>query len=387
MRQQIIRIKARNFRSLESVDVALGPLNVLVGPNGSGKTNLLKVLQFLATTVRYDLTAALDDWRGFEHVQRQDDKPGTVRIVIEGQITQHASWGAPDEYTLELERGAKGILRREDFSFKRQGGQGRRFTARGNKITISGDENRRVALASPQTTGLATLPKLADTEGGLGIRSFADFLSSIRVLEPEVSAARLPSRQLDARLANDGSNLADALDRLRRIDSDAFNLLVSDVRQCLPGLLDVTFKPVGGAARSVSVQLVEAGVSQPIDLADASFGTVRLLSLLTALHEPDPPGFTAIEEVDHGLHPYALDILVDRLRAASEKTQILAASHSPTLLNRLHADEIIVCDRDPATSASIIPAIATNQVRKAMDSSDWRAGELWFAGAIHGVPA
>jgi energy-coupling factor transporter ATP-binding protein EcfA2 len=110
MRQQISRIKARNFRSLESVDVSLGQLNVLVGPNGSGKTNLLRVLEFLATTVRYDLSAALDDWRGFEHVQRQDQKPGTVRIVVEGQITQHSSWGAPDGYTLELEHGAKGIL-------------------------------------------------------------------------------------------------------------------------------------------------------------------------------------------------------------------------------------------------------------------------------------
>lgn len=387
MPRLLTRIQARNFRSLENVDVELGGLNVLIGPNGSGKTNLLNVLRFLATTVRYDLNAALEDWRGFEHVQRQDERPGAVKITIRGVITQNASANAPDEYSLELSTTKTGISRKEDFTFKRQGGQGRRYTARGNRITISGDAERRVQLASAQTTGLATLPKLADDEGGLGIRAFADFLTRIRVLEPNVELARQPARQYDAALAGDAANLADALARLRIGDPDSWALLVSDVRRCLPGLVDITLQPSGGSARSVVVNLIEQGLARPLELADASFGTVRVLALLAALHEPDPPPFTAIEEVDHGLHPYALDIIVDRLRAASERTQILAATHSPTLVNRLDADEIIVCDRDPETGASLIPAVPRAQIRAALTQSDWRAGELWFSGAIHGVPA
>lgn len=384
---QLTRIDARNFRSLEHVDVTLGRFNVLIGPNGSGKTNLLNVLRFLATTVRFDLNAALDEWRGFEHVQRQDQHPGPVKIAIEGLITQHASPTAPDRYELEVGRGKTGISRKEDFTFKRQGGQGRRYTARGNRITISGDAEKRVQLASPQTTGLATLPKLADDEGGLGIRTFAEFLSRIRVLEPNVDLARQPSRQLDASLAGDAANLADALARIKTRDADSWALLVSDVGRCLPGLVDVRLQPVGGGTRSVFVQLIEEGLSTPIDLVDASFGTVRVLALLAALHEPDPPPFTAIEEVDHGLHPYALDMIVDRLRSASARTQILAATHSPTLVNRLNADEIIVCDRDATSGASVIPAISRSQVQAALAASDWRAGELWFSGALRGVPA
>jgi len=83
MTQPIARISARNFRSLKNVDVPLAPLTVLIGPNGSGKTNLLNVLRFLATTVRFDLSAALDDWGGFDHIQRQADDTGPVRITIE----------------------------------------------------------------------------------------------------------------------------------------------------------------------------------------------------------------------------------------------------------------------------------------------------------------
>ncbi len=61
-------------------------------------------------------------------------------------------------------------------------------------------------------------------------------------------------------------------------------------------------------------------------LASASFGTIRALALLAMLHDPDPPKLTCVEEVDHGLHPYALDRIVERLRDASTRTQVLAAT-------------------------------------------------------------
>ena len=80
MKQPVTRIRARNFRSLADVDVTLRPLTVLVGPNASGKTNVLNVLRFLATTVRFDLGAALQEWRGFEHIQRQGEKKGPVLL-------------------------------------------------------------------------------------------------------------------------------------------------------------------------------------------------------------------------------------------------------------------------------------------------------------------
>jgi predicted ATPase len=389
--QEITRIRAQRFRSLADVDVRLGRLNVLIGPNGSGKTNLLKVLQFLATMARYDLSFAVRDWNGFDHIQRQAGKPLPVRLTIEGRITEHSSGNALDEYMLRLSQTASGISRTEEFTFKRSSGRGRRYKASGKEIEISdldSDAPRQVQrVADAQTTGLATLPKLADEQGGLGIRTFANFLSSIRVLEPDVVAARQPSRPYNANLADDASNLADALAQLKVSDPDAWPLLVADVRSCLPGLDEIQIVPVGGPGRAVSVQLVEQGVTKPIELADASFGTVRVLALLTALHEPDPPPFTAIEEIDHGLHPYALDILVDRMRAASSRTQILAATHSPTLVNRLTADEIIVCDRDPDTGASLIPATSSKQIRAQLAATDWQAGELWFSGALRGVPA
>jgi predicted ATPase len=319
-----------------------------------------------------------------------------VVLGIEGQVTSHSSVNALDEYRLSFSRGSRGLTRSEEFTFKRSPGRGRRLTVSGRTvkfeeyaftdprdIELSGQRQ----LATSQTTGLAALPRLGESEGGAGIRQFTEFLTGIRVLEPDVVAARTPSRELGAPLADDAGNLADALRRIHRLDPDAWGGLVWDASQCLPGLEGIHFAPVGGSSRPVSVQLVERGLSHPIDLIDASFGTVRLLAMLAALHDPEPAAFIAIEEVDHGLHPYALDLLVDRLRAASRRSQILAATHSPTLLNRLTPEEIVVCDRDPQTGASIVPAVRPDQIRAAMSATDFRAGELWFAGAIRGVPA
>lgn len=387
--QPVTRIRAKNFRSLADVDVAIAPFTVLVGPNGSGKTNLLNILRFLAATVRFDLGAALREWRGFESVQRQARETGAVKLTVEGAVTQYASESAPDAYTLTLQLRGTSLSRTEEFTFKRRGGRGRRITVTGSTVRIAdeGGEDARRQLAGSQTTGLATLPKLADEDGGLGIRSFTDFLTRLRVFEPDVQAARQPARPYGATLADDASNLADALERLRRQDEDAWELLKIDMSQCLPGFQDLNLAPVGGSTRAVAVQIVESGLRKPIDLADASFGTVRLLALLTALHEPDPPPLLAIEEVDHGLHPYAIDVLVDRLRAAASRTQVLAATHSPTLVNRLEPGEIVVCDRDPMTGASLIPAISSERITAAVRETDWRPGELWFSGALRGVPA
>lgn len=389
MKHPLRSIKVQGFRSLASVKVDFGPLTVLVGPNGSGKSNVLNVLRLLSETIRFDLVPAVNAFGGFEHVVRADGATKTVSLEVEAVVTEHAHAGATDWYKLDISERSNGALRRtEEFTFKRVSGRGRRITVNGSTVTFGGvgSTGKRLELADEQTTGLSTLPKLGAGQGGEGIDDFARFISMIRVLEPDVGAARQPSRMYGAPLADDASNLADALLRLREADRQAFADVERDLARCLPGMQGILVKKVGGSARSVVVQIREKGVAGPVDLADASFGTVRLLSLLTALHEPDPPPFIALEEVDHGLHPYALDVLVDALRAASERTQLLIATHSPTFVNRLEPSELVICDRDPETGASVIPAVDPERVAAAAEVADLRLGELWFSGAIGGVP-
>lgn len=389
------KVSARGFRSLADVEVSFGAFTVLVGPNGSGKSNLLQVLAFVRDTTRFDTTQAIALRGGFSHVLRQDGKSHVVQLTIEAMVSEHASARATDKYSLDLVETAPGdIDRTEVLLYKRIAGRGRRqkVEAKGSEVSIgeamqkTANLNPFLRLASDDVSALGTIARLDEKELGSGPREFFDFLSSVRYLDPDVDAARSPARMSKADLFDDASNLASALYTLHEDAPDAFARLQHDLAQCLPGFARIEFGVVGGSAASIVVLLHEEGLATPIELADASFGTVRLLSLLTALHDPNPPQLTIIEEVDHGLHPYALDVLVDRMRDASGRTQIIVASHSPTLVNRLHADEIVICDRDPDSGESVIPAFDPTALEQALSSSDWRAGELWFSGVLNGVP-
>jgi predicted ATPase len=118
-----------------------------------------------------------------------------------------------------------------------------------------------------------------------------------------------------------------------------FEALAEDARELIPGLKDLDFAQVGGPDAAVVLEIEERNLRGRTRLRELSYGSVRILALLALLHDPEPPALTCVEEFDHGLHPYAFDLLIDRLRQASEKSQYLIATHSPTVVNRLRANE------------------------------------------------
>lgn len=408
-RQALTHLSLRNYRSIAHMDLNLSPLTVFIGPNGSGKSNVLSAIRFLATTAGKDLESALSDFGGFHGLHREavDTKRAEeVELQLAGTVTSRSSIQALDEYDLKFGVKQRGRITREEmFKFKRTRGRGRRRIIRvqGTEISVGNEQqqnsvgaeqlSKALDLATEQTTGLFTAQtvRISDQGDTEGIVKFASFLKSLVVFEPQVrdivKPARLDHDPAEERLTQDGSNLATVLEQLAQRDADSFDRLISDMRGCLPGLEEIKFDHRGGASAFTVVQVREHGSRQPFDLADMSFGTVRMLALLTALHQLNPPPVMAIEEIDSGLHPYALDILVERLREASDYTQFLVSSHSPTFVNRLAPEELVICNRDPNTGASIIPAIQPEAIEAAIQAADGpRAGELWFAGVLDGVP-
>ncbi|WP_432753403.1 AAA family ATPase [Streptomyces sp. JL2001] len=398
---QLVELHVENFRSLRDVTIPLGPLTVLVGANGVGKSNVLKVFDLLADIIRTDLEPALESRGGFDEVAfwGGPKPPTTLRIRLKATWTTHSSPNAPDEYDLKVRRysapsnkdsGRYRLTRSESFQFKRTRGRGRRITVSGERATVvdtrpsSGLEDSSEFGIQRLSSGLSTLPRLTSTEGGTEVARVAQQLSSFRVFDVNVDAARRPSRVDHGDLSSDADNLAAFLYTLHTGDDDLWNRLVDDARSVLPQLLDIEFVHVGGRADQVTVILRERGLRQPTPLADASYGTVRLLGLLALLHDPTPPALTCVEEIDHGLRPQALRVIVERLREASERTQFIVATHSPALTDRLLPEEIVICERDDE-GASLIPAISTDEVSAIVEESgDLPLGELWFSGVLGG---
>ncbi|WP_434740283.1 AAA family ATPase [Micromonospora sp. SH-82] len=393
MEKRLLAVEVENFRSLRKVTLPLRPLNVLVGPNGAGKTNLLDVFRFLADVIGTDLQPALDLRGGFDEVAfRGGEKaPTHMQIKLTAMWTTHSSLNAPDEYQLRVTRLRHGTLsRRERFAFKRTQGRGRRITINGQKVNVvdtgRGGGEREIGI-NALSSGLSTLPRLSDDEGGSEVSTVAQRLASFRVFDVRVDSARQASRFPRAKtetLDDGAANLAGFLLALRSRDEGAWQRLVEDAQEVLPQLEDIDFDYPSGAAREVVVVLHERGLRRPTQLADASYGTIRLLGLLALLYDPSPPALTCVEEIDHGLHPQALALLVERLREASERTQFLIATHSPALADRLSPEELVVCERH-ADGSSAIPALTADHIEEIVTASEGMPlGDLWFSGALGG---
>lgn len=388
----IHRITAENFLSLRQVDVELRELNVLVGPNGAGKSNFLRTIGFLGDTARLDLGPAIERNGGFPALRYQgrgESGAQKIKLGVHAQVTRHSSQAALDVYELSFWQNRTLLVREESFAFKRTKGAGRRINVSGRRVEVKdGEKPARQLEFATTSAGLSTLGRLGESEGASQVRELADLFETFRVFDVDARAARRPvvvDRERSPALAPDARNLATFLEWLARDHDDTFELLQEDLRYMVPGLARIHLRPVGGGFDAVAIELEETALRARTPLSAASFGTVRALALLAMLHDPGPPKLTCVEEIDHGLHPYALDRIVERLRSATRRTQLLVATHSPALVNRLDPHELLVCERDPATGATLLPAIDPETVRTMASEDELRLGELWFSGALGGV--
>ena len=409
--QPILEVSVENFLSFKKSTLKLGSLNVLLGPNGAGKTNFLNIFQFLGDVARQDLTPAIDRLGGFRDVHFRGSVSGReTHISIRGLITEHASVRAPDQYSLsfwEMRVRARPILgqepndhetrryvsREETIVLKRTQGRGRRITLKGNTAQVlpirssgSGNEaEKRSVSVQGQSSGLSTLRKLGEEYGASQVEALAQVFETLRLFEVDVESVRRPARSASpSHLAPNGSNVAHFLQWLAHSHTSVFEKLCDDVRFVLPSFEEFQFVRIGGADEAVRMDIKERHLTGSTPLARASYGTIRAIALFAMLHDPNPPRLTCLEEIDHGFHPHALDRLVERLREASARTQIIVATHSPALINRLEPAELIIFERDGENGATRILDLDPAQMAEMERVSGYRMGELWFSGALGG---
>ncbi|MER7121192.1 AAA family ATPase [Streptomyces goshikiensis] len=236
-----------------------------------------------------------------------------------------------------------------------------------------------------QLDQVSARPSDSASVGAIG--DLSHHLARIRVFDPDVRAARKPwgiSESGDY-LNSDASNLADFLRKLKE-DEDAWELLLEDVQKVVPQIRDIHLvTPPDAVSHRTAVELEENGLRGRTRLADASWGTVRILCMLALFHDPNPPLLTCIEEIDHGIHPHALSLMAERLREASERSQYLVTTHSPIFVNELEPEEFVPCGRRPS-GASVIPARKLRDIRGVIKASEYEPmGNLWYSGSLGGI--
>ena len=210
---------------------------------------------------------------------------------------------------------------------------------RGNEFLLVGKPPRQSPLSSNTDDGQSILNEIV----GEHIERW-QFLS----LVPDAMGQPTPQQRAAGRirLAKNGANIAEYLNEIRKLSLDAFNGLLASVRYVLHYAVDLQPTLTSELERAFYLKLKEEHFEVPGWLL--STGTLRIVALLACLRHPEPPPLLIVEEIENGLDPRTIHLLVEEIRAAitTGTTQVIATTHSPYLLDLLDLSQIVVVERE-----------------------------------------
>ncbi len=181
-------------------------------------------------------------------------------------------------------------------------------------------------------------------------------------------------------LKKDGSNIAEYLSSIRNLSQSAFDGILETLQYVLPYAKDLQAVLLSELERAVYLQLTEGKCKIAGWLL--STGTLRLVALLALLRHPNPPSLIVIEEIENGLDPRTIHLIVEEIRNVVEsgKTQIIATTHSPYFLDLLRLEHIVLVERNESEQ----PIFIRPADQKELDiwAERFTPGELYTMGKL-----
>ncbi len=368
MRKRIEKLTIKGFKSIkELTEFPLGDINIIVGANGAGKSNFVQMFRMVRAMIR-------KDFQNF--IATQGGAAAFLHDGLKSTKTVDAEFCfGKNSYRFKLTPTAD-----ETFTIS----EDRRFEEYGWTSYGSGLKESRLAEEKDEVSSFYGK--------GPGVGHYVhDAISRWVVYHFHDTSERAAMRQSEivedcANLREDAANIAPFLKALREDGPEgvkSYREIVDSVRLVMPFFDDFTLTPVRfGPATKVKLTWTQRGTDYPFQPYHLSDGAIRFICLATALLQPRPPSTIIIDEPELGLHPQAIVILADLIKAASARTQIIVATQSPLLVDQFAVSDIIVAKRKGG---------ATTFER--LDEKDYAAwledftlGELWTRNVIEGGP-
>ena len=353
---QLSRIIIRGFKSIRECDLELNNLNVIIGANGAGKSNLISFFRLIQQMLDQKLQV-FSAWMG-----------GPDSML-------HFGRKVTPELSFELcfgENRYSGVLRAT---------QDNRLNFFNEKLAI----RDRWQDASGHFESHFNV--LANIDSGL----FKGFhaMKNWRVYHFHDTGETSPVKQLHGLNVNDylrpdGSNLAAFLFFLRERHNEHYQRIVKTIRLVAPFFEDFALRPNPTNGNMIELEWRHTGEDVPCKAFMLSDGTLRFICLTTVLLQPESvqPETIFIDEPELGLHPLAISTFAGMVRSVSISRQIIIATQSSDLINEFAPENIIVADRQQ--NSTVFNRLETNKLSEWLN--EYSLAELWHKNLLGGRP-
>lgn len=395
-------IRLRNILSFgsEGEEVELHPLNVLIGPNASGKSNLIEAISLLKAAPS-NLTGPIRDgggvaewlWKGGKakptaQIEALVSYPsGTMSMRYRLSFTEVGQRFEVVDEAVENERRTQPSHDDVYFFYRYQQGHPV-FNVRTKIDEPEGSEagrEQRFLRREDLSPEQSVLSQRKDPDQYPEITYVGKVFGQIKLYREwsfgRYSGPRQPQKTdlPEDFLEENASNLGAVLNDLEHRGTTKETILLH-LRKLYDLALDYSTKIHGG---TVQIYFAEKGLNERIPATRLSDGTLRYLSLLAVLCHPSPPPLVCLEEPELGLHPDILATVAKLLIEASQRTQLIVTTHSDILVSALSEtpESVLVCER--GEGGTELHRLEPERLKKWLDK--YSLGELWQMGEIGGA--
>lgn len=381
-------LKLQNFLSFgsEGEEIELQPLNVLIGANASGKSNLIEAFGILKA-LPTDVLAPIRRGGGVSEFlwKGSDDIPtAKIETVVEyrtNMLLRYSLGFTAVEQRLKINTEA--VKNQYLHSYLEREKSEVYYHSNGFDISLKTQQeigDRAQKILDP--VGSSILSQIKEPISYPEITYLGNQFSNICLYQDWYvggnSKARLPQKiDLPERpLLENGSNLCIFLNKMQ--EQIGSKTIIEYLNKLYDSAEEVIIKVDGSM---VQMYVRETELTQPIPADKLSSGTLQYLFLVALLLDPTPPPLICIEQVELGLHPDMMSTIADLLIEASQRTQLIVTTYSEAVISSLPPESVLVCERD--YKGTYLRRLDPNRLKKWLE--EYSLGHIWSMGEIGGT--
>jgi predicted ATPase len=392
----IRKVRLVNFYSFKDETIEFHPeTNMLIGINGSGKSNLLKAFQLLIHGVNGNLDRHVTNELGGVNsivniASKSSSKTPLFKIEFSFNLPKlNVIFGKKQDdllvYSVAFHSNLNsGYFVEDDLRYLNNPVLFEFIAGRGevkDASLVKKDDYYKYEDFDPCELAISNI---SDSNRFMGLVNFRSALKEISVFfnfdtTPYSKMRRPMLPTSEKRLLPDGANLPQILNTININNKSNFRKIVQYLGEVNPQFTNIDFNFIGG---NIELMLEEKGLESSIHVSNISDGTLRYLCLLAILFNPNRGFFICIDEPEVGLHPDMLYNIAKAIKEVASETTICISTHSPLLLNYFLLENIRVFDKNDE-NATIVKSLNEDDYKGWYES--FTPGLMWQQGDFGGV--